>query len=334
MPVEQDGPKRAKKRESLFGDLTFSQVAAGALAAVTSMFLASSVGIAGSLIGAAVGSVVATVSSQMYRRFLNASAEKLHVTASRQDESADSSEDAQAGFEGGSASGGASGETEGVVVPASATAVLPAVGRIPVSNTPRLGDFSANASAAVIDARAQRLRKARLQRRVVACSAVSALIAVGITAVVIGFATSGEGLGAKPVSDGSGITWVRPSSNGTGSSGQDASGDSSQPSQDDLSQDGGGASDVGSGQGGDSQSGNTSGDQPQSGQDGDGTGGDGSDGSDGSGSSGGSDGGGSGGNSQGGSSEGGSQDGSQNGSNGGQQGSSDSASRQNPRINE
>lgn len=327
MPVEQDGPKRAKKRESLFGDLTFSQVAAGALAAVTSMFLASSVGIAGSLIGAAVGSVVATVSSQMYRRFLNASAEKLHVTASRQDESADSSEDAQAGFEGGSASGGASGETEGVVVPASATAVLPAVGRIPVSNTPRLGDFSANASAAVIDARAQRLRKARLQRRVVACSAVSALIAVGITAVVIGFATSGEGLGAKPVSDGSGITWVRPSSNGTGSSGQDASGDSSQPSQDDLSQDGGGASDVGSGQGGDSQSGNTSGDQPQSGQDGDGTGGDGSDGSDGSGSSGGSGGGGSGGNSQGGSSEGGSQDGSQNGSNGGQQGGSDSASQ-------
>lgn len=330
MPVEQDAPKRTKKRESLFGDLTFSQVAAGALAAVTSMFLASSVGIAGSLIGAAVGSVVATVSSQMYRRFLNASAEKLHVTASRQDESADSSEDAQAGFEGGSASGGASEETEGIGVSASATAVLPAVGRIPVSNTPRLGDFSANASAAVIDARAQRLRKARLQRRVVACSTVSALIAVGITAVVIGFATSGEGLGAKPVSDGSGITWVRPSSNGTGSSGQDASGDSSQSSQDDLSQDGGGAPDAGAGQGGDSQSENTSGDQPQSGQDGEDTSGDGFDGSDGSGSSGGSDGGGSGGNSQGGSSEGGSQD----GSNGGQQGGSGSASQQNPRINE
>lgn len=61
----------------LFDDLSFAQVGAGALAAVTSMLLSSQIGIAGSVIGVAVGSVVSAVSSQVYKKFLAASAEKI-----------------------------------------------------------------------------------------------------------------------------------------------------------------------------------------------------------------------------------------------------------------
>lgn len=73
----------AKKRtvahalRDLFDDLSFAQVGAGALAAVTSMLLSSQIGIAGSVIGVAAGSVVSAVSSQVYKKFLAASAEKI-----------------------------------------------------------------------------------------------------------------------------------------------------------------------------------------------------------------------------------------------------------------
>lgn len=61
----------------LFEDLSFAQVVAGAAAAATSVVLASKIGIAGSVIGAAVSSVVTVVSSQVYRHFITAGAEKL-----------------------------------------------------------------------------------------------------------------------------------------------------------------------------------------------------------------------------------------------------------------
>lgn len=63
--------------KGLFEGLSVSQVTAGALAAVTSMLLSAQIGIAGSVIGVAVGSVVSTVSSQLYKKFLAGSAEKL-----------------------------------------------------------------------------------------------------------------------------------------------------------------------------------------------------------------------------------------------------------------
>ena len=72
--------EEASKRKGLGGlleGLSVPQVAAGALAAVTSMLLSSKIGIAGSVIGVAVGSVVSTVASQVYKQFLQASADKL-----------------------------------------------------------------------------------------------------------------------------------------------------------------------------------------------------------------------------------------------------------------
>ena len=50
--------KAGKGKSRLFDDLSIAQVAAGALAAVTSMLLASQIGIYGSVIGVGVGSGV------------------------------------------------------------------------------------------------------------------------------------------------------------------------------------------------------------------------------------------------------------------------------------
>ena len=69
--------KERKFLGGLLEGLSVPQVAAGALAAVTSMLLSSKIGIAGSVIGVAVGSVVSTLSSQIYKQFLQASADKL-----------------------------------------------------------------------------------------------------------------------------------------------------------------------------------------------------------------------------------------------------------------
>ncbi len=64
---------KLERVKNLFQGVTWMQVGAGALAAATSLFLSSSIGIAGSIIGAAVGSVVTTLSSAVYKGFFTAS---------------------------------------------------------------------------------------------------------------------------------------------------------------------------------------------------------------------------------------------------------------------
>lgn len=66
-----------KKKRHLFEDISLVQVVATALAAVTSMLLASYIGIAGSVIGVAVASVVSTTAASLYKHFLRESAEKI-----------------------------------------------------------------------------------------------------------------------------------------------------------------------------------------------------------------------------------------------------------------
>ena len=67
-------------KKGLFDDISIPQIIAGAAAAATSVALASKIGIAGSVIGAAVSSVITVVSSQVYRHFISASAEALKCT--------------------------------------------------------------------------------------------------------------------------------------------------------------------------------------------------------------------------------------------------------------
>ena len=63
--------------KGFFKDLSFAQIAAGALAAATSFLLSSKIGIAGSLIGVVVGSVVSAVSTQVYKKAIAGSADVL-----------------------------------------------------------------------------------------------------------------------------------------------------------------------------------------------------------------------------------------------------------------
>lgn len=66
--------------KDFFQGLSFSQLLAGALAAVTSFFLSSKIGIAGSVIGVAVASIVSTAASQIYKNVIDASSEKIQTT--------------------------------------------------------------------------------------------------------------------------------------------------------------------------------------------------------------------------------------------------------------
>lgn len=63
--------------KNFFKGISFTQVLAGSLAAVTSFLLASKIGIAGSVIGVAVDSIVSAVASQLYQNVIHASSRKL-----------------------------------------------------------------------------------------------------------------------------------------------------------------------------------------------------------------------------------------------------------------
>ncbi|GAB2753027.1 hypothetical protein [Nocardioides pakistanensis] len=58
-------------------EINWVQSAAGALAAVTSAVLLSTVGVAGTLIGAALGSLAATIGSAVYSHYLRATKERV-----------------------------------------------------------------------------------------------------------------------------------------------------------------------------------------------------------------------------------------------------------------
>lgn len=88
--------------KNFFKGISIPQIVAGALAAVTSFLLSAKIGIAGSVIGVAAGSIVSAVSSQLYQNILKASSEKLQDVAGG---SNDGSEDDAAQADGSETSG-------------------------------------------------------------------------------------------------------------------------------------------------------------------------------------------------------------------------------------
>lgn len=72
--------------KKFFHDISWAQIAAGALAAMTSFWLAAKIGVAGSVIGVAIGSIVSAVASQIYKNVLEASGQKLQETVIGGDE--------------------------------------------------------------------------------------------------------------------------------------------------------------------------------------------------------------------------------------------------------
>ncbi len=190
--VQQSGDGARKgKLAVLFEDLSIAQVIAGALAAATVFLLSSVIGVAGSLIGAAVGSIVSAVSSQVYKKMLSASADKIRDVAP----------------DGVSANQADLSETRLMApVSSSETRVIDS-GTVAASATKVMGAddirYQAHASSdkavdpALQRAHVRRRRKARVQRSVIIVSVVSALIAIVISAGLIHVFTDGQGIGEK-----------------------------------------------------------------------------------------------------------------------------------------
>jgi len=70
------------RRHGFLGEVSWFQLAASVLAAVTAAWIASSLGVAGTLVGAAVGSAVVTLTSAFYARTLDKGRTLLVTTAS------------------------------------------------------------------------------------------------------------------------------------------------------------------------------------------------------------------------------------------------------------
>ena len=196
--VAAEAAEEAPKRKGLGGlldGLSVPQVAAGALAAVTSMLLSSKIGIAGSVIGVAVGSVVSTVASQVYKQFLQASADKLRELSPLDEVGASV----------------AAGETRVMPAAGEGSSATRVMGAVPASDdlaaadgpaasatpTRSVRDLRESGETGVLRGRAEHLRRRRMQRGVIAVSVVSALAAVAISAGIINLVTAGEGVGTK-----------------------------------------------------------------------------------------------------------------------------------------
>lgn len=79
--------------KNFFGNIKWSQILAGALAAVTSFLFMNKIGIAGSVIGAAVASIVTALATQVYQDVLKASHDTMQKITGADGDSADSESD-------------------------------------------------------------------------------------------------------------------------------------------------------------------------------------------------------------------------------------------------
>lgn len=162
-------------KKGLFDDISIPQIIAGAAAAATSVALASKIGIAGSVIGAAVSSVITVVSSQVYRHFISASAEALKGTHADVDYPAGAYEPVE--FNAEEHLGGAATTQEMRQIAGRAT-------------TARVAPNSLRAKAAA--------ERTQTQKKVIVFSIAIAIVAVIACTGAILITTAGEGLGERP----------------------------------------------------------------------------------------------------------------------------------------
>lgn len=188
--------------KQFFHDISWAQIIAGALAAMTSFWLAAKIGVAGSIIGVAIGSIVSAVASQIYKNVLEASGQKLQESVaggadqddddSKTDSNADTAADgqtrtlpAQGMGHSDKSSDAADGSTQ-VMPPVDDEKSVAKTGRtISSSNGPR-------PHAASITTNSKKKLDQR-RRNVIIVSVVSALVAVLLSALAINALTKGEG---------------------------------------------------------------------------------------------------------------------------------------------
>lgn len=188
---------------NFFKGLSVTQLSAGALAAVTSFLLSAKIGIAGSVIGVAVGSIVSAVASQIYQNVLKASSEKLqNAVPFHATDGADGTD----GLEGETAVSADDASTrldaiaESAAEPVAATQTMPVTGRVvrgSASVSRRDGVSSGAAEVGRNRSGVNRQRgtaaSAKAKRVAILVAIGSALVAVAVTAGIILAVTQGQG---------------------------------------------------------------------------------------------------------------------------------------------
>ena len=191
---------------NFFKGLSVTQLSAGALAAVTSFLLSAKIGIAGSVIGVAVGSIVSAVASQIYQNVLKASSEKLQNAVPFHATDGADGVDGADGLEGETAVSVDDASTRLDAVAEStaesmvSTQTMPATGRVvrgSASASRRDGVSSGVTEVGRNRSGVNRQRgsatSAKAKRVAILVAIGSALVAVAVTAGIILAVTQGQG---------------------------------------------------------------------------------------------------------------------------------------------
>lgn len=188
---------------NFFKGLSVTQLSAGALAAVTSFLLSAKIGIAGSVIGVAVGSIVSAVASQIYQNVLKASSEKLqNAVPFHATDGADGAD----GLEGETAVSADDATTrldaiaESAAEPVTATQTMPVTGRVVRGSASVSRRDGVSSGAAEVDRNRSGVNRqrgtaasAKAKRVAILVAIGSALVAVAVTAGIILAVTQGQG---------------------------------------------------------------------------------------------------------------------------------------------
>lgn len=225
------------ERKGIFTGISPVQIAATALAALTSMFFSSIIGFTGSVIGVALGSIVSTVSTQVYKNTIAKSADKVKEKATgvfgpdgktevlpgiglAGSDPAETVATARSPYAStlrtpGAQSAQEARDAQGTKVlrgmqdayDAQRTRVLHGEsGAMPSSDTPdsalppmeRSAAQSHSARTAALRAtRISRANRAKTERGVVIVAIASGLIAIALSAFIIFAVTEGKGIGEK-----------------------------------------------------------------------------------------------------------------------------------------
>lgn len=193
----------------VFGDLSFAQILATALAAGVSFALSSQIGVAGSLIGAIVGAAAATVASSVLNNLFSKSAEAIKGAVSTDAGEAPAAEKPAAS---------AAGETSlmphpvdadqpaGAEAPAGATATQnlaagetrPATASLADDTEVKFAPSGTRIAPASLRRAVHESQRRDTKRRLVVVSVVAGIAAVLISALLVNALTQGKGIGTTP----------------------------------------------------------------------------------------------------------------------------------------
>ena len=193
----------------VFGNLSFAQILASALAAGVSFSLSSQIGVAGSLIGAIVGAAAATVASSVLNNLFSKSAEAIKAAVAT-----DANESPTAEKPAASAAGETSlmphpvdaDQPVGAEAPAGATATQnlaagetrPATASLADDTEVKFAPSGTRIAPASLRHAVHESQRRDTKRRLVVVSIVAGIAAVLISALLVNALTQGKGIGTTP----------------------------------------------------------------------------------------------------------------------------------------